>query len=197
MSTDFWVPILTTIIGAAATLITVKYKHKLEVKKEKEKCPVEEAVGQDAELIGKIGELLDLSGADRACIYQFHNGGEYYTGRSMQKLSMTYEAVKPGISHLQIERQNIPVSACISTLLPLIKERRSYFPDVLTEMEESLCKFNATNAGTKSMYKWTIYDLQKRAIGYFQVDFVNRKKKLNEEILQDLEMAAIKIAGYL
>lgn len=196
MSTEVWVPILTTIIGAVATLIAVRYKHRLEIRKMEKDCPVVDAVEKDTELIGKINDLLLISGADRACIYQFHNGGEYYTGRSMQKLSMTYETVKAGISHLQINRQNIPVSACNATLSPMVKERRLLITDV-KDMEDSLCKFYALDAGTKSMYKFTIYDLQKRAIGYFQVDFVNRKKKISEDIIQDLEMAAIKIAGYL
>ncbi len=197
MSTEVWVPILTTAIGALATLFAIRYKHRLDIRKMEKGCPVEIAVGKDAELIVKIDELLEASGADRASIYQFHNGGEYYTGRSMQKISMTYESVKAGISHLQIARQNIPVSACNATLHPMVKDRRLLLADVEKDMQDSLCKFYAIEAGTKSMYKWTIYDLQKRAIGYFQVDYVTRKKKLNEEILQDLEMAAIKIAGYL
>lgn len=197
MSIEVWVPILTTIIGAIATLLAVRYKHRLDIRKLEKKCPVELAVGKDTELMSKTEDLLALSGADRVCIYQFHNGGEYYTGRSMQKLSMTYETVKAGISHLQINRQNIPVSACNATLAPMITDRRLLINDVEKEMEDSLCKFYAMEAGTKSVYKWTVYDLQKRAIGFVQVDYVTRKKKLNEEILQDLEMAAIKIAGYL
>ena len=197
MSIEVWVPILTTIIGAIATLLAVRYKHRLDIRKLEKKCPVELAVGKDTELMSKTEDLLALSGADRVCIYQFHNGGEYYTGRSMQKLSMTYETVKAGISHLQINRQNIHVSACNATLAPMITDRRLLINDVEKEMEDSLCKFYAMEAGTKSVYKWTVYDLQKRAIGFVQVDYVTRKKKLNEEILQDLEMAAIKIAGYL
>lgn len=197
MSTEVWVPVLTTAIGALGALLTIRYKHNLELKKLETECPVQIAVGKDTELMSKIEDLLNVSGADRACIYQFHNGGEYYTGRSMQKLSMTYESVKPGISHLQIDRQNIPVSACNATLAPMITDRRLLVTDVEKEMEDSLCKFYAIEAGTKSVYKWTVYDLQKRAIGFFQVDYVTRKKKLSEEILQDLEMAAIKIAGYL
>ena len=197
MSTEVWVPVLTTAIGALGALLTIRYKHNLELKKLETECPVQIAVGKDTELMSKIEDLLNVSGADRACIYQFHNGGEYYTGRSMQKLSMTYESVKPGISHLQIDRQNIPVSACNATLAPMITDRRLLVDDVEKEMEDSLCKFYAIEAGTKSVYKWTVYDLQKRAIGFFQVDYVTRKKKLSEEILQDLEMAAIKIAGYL
>ena len=197
MGSEIWVPLLTAIVGSVGTILSIRYRHRLEQKRMAKECPVEIAVGKDTELMSKIDDLLEISGADRACIYQFHNGGEYYTGRSMQKLSMTYESVKPGISHLQIARQNIPVSACNATLAPMITDRRLLVTDVEKEMEDSLCKFYAIEAGTKSVYKWTIYDLQKRAIGFFQVDYVTRKKKLNEEILQDLEMAAIKIAGYL
>ena len=197
MTTDVWVPIICTVVGVIGTLLTIKYRHKLDREKMEQKCPVETAVGKDTELMVKVEDLLLVSGADRCSIYQFHNGGEYYTGRSMQKLSMTYESVKPGISNLLINRQNIPVSACNATLAPMISDRRLLIEDVEIDMEDSLCKFYALEAGTKSVYKWTIYDLQKRAIGFFQVDYVTRKKKLNEEILQDLEMAAIKIAGYL
>ena len=197
MTMDVWVPIICTVVGVIGTLLTIKYRHKLDREKMEQKCPVETAVGKDTELMVKVEDLLLVSGADRCSIYQFHNGGEYYTGRSMQKLSMTYESVKPGISNLLINRQNIPVSACNATLAPMISDRRLLIEDVEIDMEDSLCKFYALEAGTKSVYKWTIYDLQKRAIGFFQVDYVTRKKKLNEEILQDLEMAAIKIAGYL
>ena len=81
MSTEVWVPVLTTAIGALGALLTIRYKHNLELKKLETECPVQIAVGKDTELMSKIEDLLNVSGADRACIYQFHNGGEYYTGR--------------------------------------------------------------------------------------------------------------------
>jgi hypothetical protein len=201
MSIEIWVPILTTILGAVATLITMRYRHKLELERqeaeEQENCQVKKHIEQDEEVIAKLERLRELAAADRASIYQFHNGGEYFTGKSMQKVSMTYEVVNAGISRLFPERQAVPVSACNSTLLPLIKDRRTIYLDVSKDMPESLCKFYAMDAGTKSMYKWTIYNLDKKAIGYFQLDYVNRKRDLNQDTLQDLEMAAIKLAGYL
>ena len=199
MATEIWVPILTTILGAAATLIAVRYKHKLALERQEteEECQVTECIQQDEEVLGKLERLRELSGADRAVIYQFHNGGEYYTGKSMQKLSMTYEVVKAGISRLFPDRQSIPVSACNSSLVPLINDRRSIYLDIIKDMPDSLCKFYALDAGTQSMYKWAIYNLDKKCIGYFQLDYVNRKRTLNSDALQDLEMAAIKLAGYL
>lgn len=197
MASEIWVPLLTAIVGSIGTVLSIRYRHSLQLKREQAKCHVQEAVEQDTELLAKLEELRSNVGASRACIYQFHNGGEYYTGRSMQKFSMTYETVSKGISRNQTARQNVPVSACNETLSQLIKDRRLYYVDVKKEMPESLCKFIATEDGTKSMYKWAIYDLEKRALGYLQIDFVGKKKNLSEDDIQDLEMSAIKIAGYL
>jgi len=197
MGSEIWVPLLTAIVGSVGTIISIRYRHRLEQRKAAEKCHVQEAVEQDTELLGKLDELRENVGASRACIYQFHNGGEYYTGRSMQKFSMTYETVSKGISRNITSRQNVPVSACNETLANLIKDRRLYYVDVKKDMPESLCKYVALEDGSKSMYKWAIYDLEKRALGYLQIDFVGKKKNLSEDDIQDLEMSAIKIAGYL
>ena len=197
MASEIWVPLLTALVGSIGTVLSIKYRHNLQLKRERAKCHVQEAVEQDGELLGKLDELRENVGASRACIYQFHNGGEYYTGRSMQKFSMTYETVSNGISRNIKERQGIPVSACNETLRKLIKDRRLYCIDVKKDMPESLCKYVALEDGTKSMYKWAIYDLEKRALGYLQIDFVSKKKNLSEADIQDLEMSAIKIAGYL
>ena len=197
MASEIWVPLLTAIFGSIGTFLSIRYRHNLQLKREQAKCHVQEAVEQDGELLAKLEELREGVKASRACIYQFHNGGEYYTGRSMQKFSMTYETVDKGISRNLVERQSIPVSACNETLSNLIGDRRLYYVDVKKEMPESLCKIVAMEDGTKSMYKWAIYDLDKRALGYLQIDFVGKKKNLSEDDIQDLEMSAIKIAGYL
>ena len=197
MASEIWVPLLTAVFGSIGTILSIRYRHNLQMKKELAKCTVQEAVEQDTELLGKLEELRANVNGSRACIYQFHNGGEYYTGRSMQKISMTYETVSKGISRNIATRQNVPVSACNQTLSELIKERRLYYTDVKNDMPESLCKYYAVEDGTKSLYKWAIYDLEKRALGYLQIDFVGKKKNLSEDDIQDLEMSAIKIAGYL
>ena len=197
MASEIWVPILTAIIGSIGTIIGIRYRHILQLKKDQTKCQIQEAVEVDTELLSKLDGLREDVGASRACVYQFHNGGEYYTGRSMQKVSMTYETVKAGISRNISQRQNVPVSACNQTLSKLIKDRRLYYSDVKNQMPESLCKFYSIEDGTKSLYKWAIYDLDKRALGYLQVDFVGKKKNLSEDDIQDLEMSAIKLAGYL
>lgn len=193
MNIEFLVPIITSIIGAGATLLTLKYKHTLETKK---KCIVEESIKNDSILITKINEILDISGGDRVGIYQFHNGGEYYTGRSMQKLSMTYELSNPGISKIQLERQNIPTSACHPTLDPLVKNKISSYPNV-SDMKDSIYKYYSIESGAKSLYQWTIQDLQDRVIGYLQIDFINRKRTLSDELIEIIKEESLLLSGYL
>lgn len=52
--------------------------------------------------------LNDLS-ADRVYLCHFHNGGKYYTGKSQQKFSTTFEVVSEGIE-LGWQERNTPTT---------------------------------------------------------------------------------------
>lgn len=49
-------------------------------------------------------------GADRASIVQFHNGGYFSNGESMQKLTITHEEIGPGVNPLCNIIKNIPLT---------------------------------------------------------------------------------------
>jgi hypothetical protein len=48
--------------------------------------------------------------ADRASIIQFHNGGFFSNGESMQKFTVTYEEISPGVNTLSKVLKNIPLT---------------------------------------------------------------------------------------
>ena len=48
--------------------------------------------------------------ADRASIVQFHNGGYFSNGESMQKLTITHEEIGPGVNPLCNIIKNIPLT---------------------------------------------------------------------------------------
>jgi hypothetical protein len=48
--------------------------------------------------------------ADRASIVQFHNGGYFSNGESMQKLTITHEEIGPGVNPLCNVIKNIPLT---------------------------------------------------------------------------------------
>ena len=57
MASEIWVPLLTAVFGSIGTILSIRYRHNLQMKKELAKCTVQEAVEQDTELLGKLEEL--------------------------------------------------------------------------------------------------------------------------------------------
>ncbi|NBP02357.1 MAG: GAF domain-containing protein [Proteobacteria bacterium] len=59
-----------------------------------------------------LHRLMNEWNANRAFIVQFHNGGHFYNGSSMQKMSVTYEEHAPGVFPIFRTLQNIPITTC-------------------------------------------------------------------------------------
>jgi hypothetical protein len=191
------VPVLTALIGVFGTLAAIWMKHYLEARKKKNDCIINKTVKEDTEIITKLEEIRDEIDADRITIYSFHNGGEYYSGKSMQKLSCSYEVVQPGVSRTQLEMQNIPVSACLVTIQNLMENKEFHCVDVESNYPESTCKYQLINNGVKSTYQYAIFNLEKKAIGIIRADFVGETNELTEEQEKVLKYSAIKLSGYL
>ena len=196
---QYIIPVLTAAVGVGGTLVTLWYKHKLELKKaeeEEHECPIGACITEDALILGRLKDILDDISADRICIFSFHNGGHYYSGKSMQKMSMSYEQVDNGISSIQLDKQNIPVSACITTIKPTMENGEFYAPDT-KEYPEGLCKYHLLRDGVKSTYHWPLIDLHSNVIGIVRIDYVKRKTKLSDEDAVKLELLASQLPGYL
>lgn len=191
------IPIFTTIIGVGGTLLTIWLKHKLDARKKDDKCIINKTVKEDTEIISRLDEIKEEIDADRISIYSFHNGGEYYSGKSMQKLSCSYEVVKPGVSRTQLTAQNIPVSACLTTLHNLMENKEFHCVDVENNYPESACKFQLVENGVKSTYQYAIFNLERKAIGVLRADFVGEMNELTSEEEHTLKYSAIKLSGYL
>ena len=59
---------------------------------------------------GGLQHVLGGAAADRAYVFQFHNGVSFYTGEHAQRFSCTYEVVSPGTSTEAKNLQNLYVS---------------------------------------------------------------------------------------
>lgn len=194
---ELTIPIIVAIISVIGTLLTIKYKHKLlESRLEKDPCPIGECITEDTLVIEKLREVLDEIHGDRISIYSFHNGNTYYSGKSIQKMSMTYEECNNGISSVMLDKQDIPVSACITTLKPLMENGEFYCIDT-KDYPEGLCKYHIKNDGVKSTYEYPIIDLHQNAIGVLSVDFVKRKTVLNDDHHELLKLLSAQLPGYL
>ena len=190
--------ISTTALGVVGTLTAIWLKYHLEKrKKQEEECPVHCAVADDKEIIARLDEIKEEIGADRVSIFSFHNGGEYYSGKSMQKLTCSYEVVSPGVARQQLAMQNVPVSACHVTLQKLMENKEFHCYDVDQNYPESGCKSYLVDFGVKSTYQYCIFDLNRRAIGLLRADFVLEREELSDEGHAAMKYTAIKLSGYL
>ena len=197
MNVSIWIPVLTTLIGSATTLLVIWYKHKLSVKASYAKeGPIEKCVGEDMEDIENLEGITKELGADRVSIFSFHNGGQFYSGKSMQKMSISYEVVSEGIASIQLDKQNIPVSACVTTLKPLV-DYGEFHCRRIKEYPDGLCKYHLEKDGIKSTYGYAIMDLEDKAIGMLRMDYVKKEKWLNDEEFEALRTFALKLPGYL
>tara|TARA_R110000751_G_scaffold46390_2_gene104464 strand:+ start:414 stop:1022 length:609 start_codon:yes stop_codon:yes gene_type:complete len=195
---QYILPIATAVIGIAGTLLAIWYKHKLDLDKleEDHECPIGVCVHEDELVIEKLREILNVIRADRISIFSFHNGGTYYSGKSMQKMSMSYEEIDNGISSTMMAKQNIPVSACITTLKPLMENGEFWCIDT-KDYPEGLCKHHLNQEGVKSTYNWPIIDLHNNIIGVLRVDYVKRKTRISDEDHELLKQLALQLPGYL
>ena len=189
---------ITAVIGVVGTLSAIWLKHKLELNRidHNHDCPIELCVTEDTLVLEQLRETLDQIHADRISIFSFHNGGHYYSSKSMQKMSMSYEQINNGISSTMMAKQNIPVSACITTIQPLMDNGEFWCVDT-KQYPDGLCKHHLLVDGVKSTYAWPIIDLHKNIIGILRVDYVKRKTTLKEEDTDLLKQLALQLPGYL
>jgi hypothetical protein len=143
------------IISSTVTLIGVflswflKYKYG-EYKHKK----INREISQSKLVQTIIEQQLDEYGAQRAFILQRHNGGKYGSGRSMNKLSTTFEALEEGVSTEFKEYQNLPISL-YSNFIDIVQNERAIFPTV-ESIDDILTRAFFIQRGTKSAIVYPI-----------------------------------------
>lgn len=148
------------------------------------------------EINDELSHILEGAAADRAYIFQFHNGVTFYTGEHAQRFSCTYEVVSPGTSREAQNLQNLHISVFawwISETLAgnMMYEYTDSIPDYTTRMTLS-------QQGIESILaKPLIYKGQ--IVGILGVDYVGRQNAFIDGIALNewFEAEATKIAKLL
>ena len=101
-----------------------------------------------------LEQQLHEYGAQRAFILQRHNGGKFKTGKSMNKLSTTFEALEEGVSTEFKEYQNLPTTL-YSGLISSVQTERGIFPSV-DDIDDILTRAFFVQRGTRSAVVYPI-----------------------------------------
>ncbi len=145
-----------------------------------------------------LGLLLHSSGADRAYIFEYHNGGKSINNVNFQKLSNTHEVVNRGISTTIQGLQNLPVGMFARISRMIAKHEKVLVADVcdLKDVDESLHYF-CMDRKAKSLYIHGIYDAHDLPIGFVGIEYLKQNHEMSRDELDELQSCADKIGGLL
>lgn len=145
----------------------------------KEKDPVVAALNISKLIRDTLKKLMECWHANRAIIVQFHNGGHFYTGASMQKLSVTYEEHTPGMLPLYRILQNVPLTTCMY-IKDVVDE--NYVISDTDEVKDIISKTFYHEFGVKSVIGVPIYKGE-RVIGAVILQYIDKKMKFKDSDL--------------
>ena len=184
--------ILTSIVGPLAV-------HYATRKSNKNEDPIKESLETNMLVTHKIEEIKDEYGADRVWISQFHNGGHFYpTGKSIQKFSIGYEVVNSGITSIQSNFQNIPISLFSKYMNELLENNIICIPNYTNDNIDTYgLKYIASEMGCKSTYLFALKSIEGRFIGVLGIEYVQDEKELNSVEIDAINNKVALICGTL
>ena len=199
MSEPVTIAIITSVTSVVVALITVVVKewvddNKKDQIKDKEESIHEVEVDEMVLVHDWIENFRVEYNFDTASIYQFHNGGKFFQGKSIKKFSMTYESVAPGYQKTKRMKQNILATDHPKWISAMLKT--DYF-SVITENLEQKDRTELMSMGIRQAVIIPIMSLNGNLIGFIEGCNIS---KVDEEIDSKKESMiedSLIISGYL
>jgi hypothetical protein len=199
MSAEIIQTLITTVGTILVALITVVVKTKLDYRLAQNKKKVDEAINEtDAFEMLAIQEWLNNFRInydfERASIFQFHNGGKFFHGKSMKKFSMTYESVAPGYEKLKRVQQNILTSEYPQWVTRMLSDK-CFITD--TQDMDYKDQKELEKLGVTQFVTVPIYSIEKQLVGFIVGHNIGDKDKdvltYQEQMIEDAKI----LSGYV
>jgi len=131
-----------------------------------------------------LTELRVNLNADRVYVSKFHNGGEYFDGIKIKKISRTHESCSRGVSHENVSFQNVPLSMIPDVMMILHQSVQVGKPVVRcsNSLSSGFLKNHLDSLNIKLFVKHRI-SVGMRMIGYLGVQYEDDNKELSEDDL--------------
>lgn len=202
---DYFVVFVTSITSIVVALIGKDYFRKRERKRDKERSKEDllEQIEKDEIVHLSLKDIRRQYQADRIYIWQFHNGGNFYTESSMQKASITYERCSQGLERKSEKYQNILVSL-FSWYMKQVILNTSYYFD-MEDIEDIGIRSICSGNGTKSHVASPMFDDKNHLVGILCMDWVFtpvpqeiiNQNNFNEEFKEELGQLSNSLKSYL
>ena len=171
-----WVRILevliTSITSIVVALVGAGFFRQMREKKEKVKSKENllEQIQRDEIVHLAIRDVRRRYNADRVYIWQFHNGGSFYTTSPMQKLSITYERCSDGLERKADKNQNHLI-ANFSSYIKDVMDGNMFYCDI-TNLPDIGLRSLSQSQGVKSHCAVPIYDKDSHLVALLCLDWV-------------------------
>lgn len=171
-----WVKIaellITSLTSIIVALVGAGFFRRMTDKKEKSRSreSLMQQIKNDEIVHLSIREIRRRYNADRVYIWQFHNGGSFYTNAPMQKVSITYERNSDGLERKAEKNQNHLVSHFTSFIKGVL-DMKMFYSDV-NKMEDLGLRSLSLSQGIKSHASVPIFDRDKNLVAILSLDWV-------------------------
>jgi hypothetical protein len=116
----------------------------------------------------------------------------------MAKFSIMYETVNSGVGSVQSNFHNIPVNLFSKSINQLLLNDVIEIPDYKDEKIATYgLKYIAEDTGCKSGYLFSIKTIDDKFIGTLGLDYTKKKRKLDIESINHLQVHASSLGGVL
>jgi hypothetical protein len=188
------ISVLTGVVSAATAVFGMYLKMKYDEKKSKE---FSYDPRQHSNVISALEYTMQKTEADRVYVLEFHNGEHYFSGRSQQKLSCTYEVVSEGISCESQKIQNVRISNLHGLVKSIAKEETFICPKVSEYTDDISFKSFLETKGVKSLFAAPIKSLNGKILGVIGLEYVKESRMWGEDAEDFVTKQARVISGYL
>jgi hypothetical protein len=188
------ISVLTGVVSAATAVLGMYVKLKLDEKKSKQ---FNYDPSLHSNVIAALEYVMSETEADRVYVLEFHNGEHYFSGRSQQKLSCTYEVVNDGISTESQKLQNIRISNFHGLIKDIAQEYTFACEDINEYNQDIAFKSFLEGKGVKSLFARPIKTLNGKILGVIALDYVKEQRMWTDDAEEFIKKQARVISGYL
>lgn len=197
--------LITSIASVIVALIGAGY-FKRYTDRQKEtfsKSKLMEQIRKDEIVHLALRDLRRKYNCDRIYIWQFHNGGNFYTSAPMQKTSVTYERCSDGLERKSERFQNTIISTITSYIKDVLNLEMFYYE--VKDMPDIAIRSVCQSYGTQSHAGAPIYDDKEHLIGILSMDWVFSEipeefiteEDFNTHMIDELSKEAKLLANYI
>ena len=198
--------LITSITSIIVALVGAGFFRQMREKQEKNKSKEKlmEQIKRDEIVHLAIRDVRRRYNADRVYIWQFHNGGSFYTTSPMQKLSITYERCSDGLERKAEKNQNHLITSFTSYIKDVM-ENNMYFPNI-EDMNDIGLRSLAYSSGTKGHCAVPIYDKDKHLVAILCLDwvfseipseYIKKDGKFTQDFIEEFSTDADTLDKYL